>query len=153
MSSPLDAVLRWLDRPRVRTAFVLLWCLGWVVVGLLSLLPLPFGSSTRMVKLGHFAVYTAMVVGALTFTRGPMALALVAVTAASIGALLEVGQGLLPYRHMALTDVAINAAGAGAGLLLGWAVLFGLRRWRRPPASAGRRGPGPEPGLGRSRLF
>lgn len=120
--------MRHLHEPRVRAAFFGLWCLGWLVLSVALLAPLPVPIPGGSDKLAHFGAFAAMAFSAVSFCHAPGRLALLALLTVGGGALLEVAQALVPYRSFEMRDVVADALGAGAGYLLALIVLYVLIR-------------------------
>jgi len=109
----------------LRTAAVVLWCLGWALVAYVSLQPQPPLGVDLDDKLAHFLAYGLMSASAVTFCRSFPSLLGIAAFAAVVGVLMEYLQALVPGRLFEVADMVANAAGAG----LGWvaaALLLGL---------------------------
>jgi VanZ family protein len=97
-----------------------------LVILLLALAPLsgdmPFRWSD---KVAHFVVFAGLTVWFLGIFL-PAVAPRVALALAAYGVLIEVAQGLTPYRAVELLDVVSDVAGIAAGWLLATA---GLHRW------------------------
>ena len=116
--------------PRIGLA---LWCVAWVVICALLLMPLPVAAPEGSDLVAHFALFGAMALGALSFCHGPARLVGLALLTAAAGFALELAQGVLPYRTFALSDAAADLLGAGAGCVL---ALVLVRLVIRPAAPA-----------------
>lgn len=118
--------MRHLDDPRVRALLLALWCLGWVAVAVLSLVPISIPGPRGSDKALHFATYALMTAAAVTFCRSPWRLLLIALAATLIGGVIEIAQGLVPYRSMSMADAVANALGALLGYALALAAALRL---------------------------
>lgn len=121
---------------RVQRAFFLLWCVGWLVVGVASLRPtteLPYHLSDKLIHVTGYAVMSAAVASFCHAPRGILGWSGLAVL---MGAMLELGQFFVPDRQAELLDLLANTSGAalGAMLALGW-LLIVVRPLRRAAAS------------------
>lgn len=120
-------------------AAVLVWVAGIVATGVA-----PLGSVVEAVgppdpvtTAGHFVAYAilgfVLVVALGGWQVSARTLALAFALAVSLGAVVELVQGPIPYRDASLLDLAVDAAGAVAGL----AVVSALARARRPLSRPG----------------
>ncbi len=123
-------MLQRLPEARARRVFFLLWCLGWVGVAVLSLLPLAVHGYHGSDKVLHALGYAGMAAGAVTFCRDPGRLALLALLGAALGGLVEIAQAYVG-RDAEWLDALANFAGATAGYLVALTALFVLRLLRR----------------------
>ena len=114
--------------PRLRVIWFVLWCLGWVGVAALSLMPPAGIPDIGGDKLAHMLAYAWMAAAAVTFCRCPARLALLAVVTMLVGGAMELAQGLVPNRHLDGADAVANGVGATLGYLIALAALFVLRR-------------------------
>lgn len=121
--------MRHLHEPRVRAAFLGLWCLGWIVLSAALLAPMPLPTPGGSDKLAHFGAFAAMAFAAVSFCHSPWRLALLAVLTTAGGVLLEFAQGFVPYRSFDLSDAIADGLGASAGYVLALIVLYA---WIRP---------------------
>lgn len=121
--------MRHLHEPRVRAAFLGLWCLGWIVLSAALLAPMPLPTPGGSDKLAHFGAFAGMAFAAVSFCHSPWRLALLAVLTTAGGVLLEFAQGFVPYRSFDLSDAIADGLGAGAGYVLALIVLYA---WIRP---------------------
>ena len=82
----------------------------------------------RSDKLMHLVAYLVLAVwfgGVYRPARYPLLAAGLLV----LGAVMEVAQGMLPYRSMELADALANAAGVLAGIVLCWTMLGSWCQW------------------------
>lgn len=121
-----------LFHPTVKLTCLALWCLAWLGVAALLLAPLP-SSGVQSDLLAHAVLFGAMALGAVSFCHHPGQLTLLTVITIAVGTVLELAQGLVPYRTFDLHDALANALGAGAGYLAALAILYSVVR---PAASA-----------------
>ena len=123
---------------RARSALFVLWCLGWVGVATLSLLPIatpiPMADGDKLL---HALTYGGMTAAAVAFCRSPGRLALIALFAVALGGLVEIAQGLVAWRHASVLDAVANAVGAALGYLIGLLALAVLRRLPKDAPSPG----------------
>jgi len=124
--------MRWLVRNQVKQFLFWLWCLGWLLLVIMSLLPeqeLPFGLSDKAIHFASYAAMTAAIAGFCHETRGVMSLGALAIL---LGGMVELGQHFVPGRTMSLGDFVADAAGASCGTILAllWlaAIVRPLRR-------------------------
>lgn len=113
--------------------FFLLWCLGWVGVATLSLLPLAVPGYHGSDKVLHALGYAGMAAGAVTFCRDPVRLALLALLATAVGGAVEIAQGYVG-RDASVLDAVANGVGAAIGYAVALVTLLLLRTvLRRSP--------------------
>jgi VanZ family protein len=93
-----------------------LWCLAWLVVAVLLLMPLrdPPGFSHADL-IAHFLLFGTMAFSAVGFSRRGMELTLLAMATVAGGIALEFAQGLVPSRTFDILDMGANALGAMVG--------------------------------------
>ena len=112
--------------------FFLLWCLGWVGVAVLSLLPLAVPGYHGSDKVLHALGYAGMAAGAVTFCRDPVRLALLALFATAVGGAVEIAQGYVG-RDASVLDAVANGVGAAIGYAVALVTLLLLRVVLRRP--------------------
>ncbi len=128
-----------MSTPRRWRIIALVWTAAIVVSGVL-----PIGSVVEAIgppdpvtTTGHFIAYAVLgfvlviALGGWRVTARTLGLAFV--LAVSLGAVIELVQGPIPYRDASLLDLAVDAAGAAAGL----AVVSAVARVRRPRSHHG----------------
>lgn len=130
--------MRYLHEPRIRATFFGLWCVGWVVLSISLLAPLPFPLPGGSDKLAHFGAFAALAFGAVSFCHHPGRLALLALATCAGGVLLEIGQAFVPHRSFSVGDAIADALGAGAGYVLALIVLYTVIRPTDPALRAAR---------------
>jgi hypothetical protein len=117
--------------------FLKIWVgLGWMLLGLVCLGSLLPASTVRMLdndKLSHFGSYFVLMVwfaGLYGKPRNYIAIAAILVT---LGAGLDLLQGLTATRHFEALDVLANSAGVLVGLIAALVLLGGwcrtVERW------------------------
>jgi VanZ family protein len=120
-------------------AVALVWAAAIVVSGVL-----PIGAVVKAVGppdpvtiTGHFVAYAVLgfvlVIALCGWRVSARALALAFVLAVSLGAVIELIQGPIPYRDASLLDLAVDVAGVAVGL----AVVSAVARARRPRSRHG----------------
>jgi VanZ family protein len=112
--------------------FLWLWCAGWLVVSGLLLLPVRVPAAIGSDLVAHFALFAAMAFATVTFCHDPLRLTGLAVLTLAGGTMLEVAQGLVPYRTFDLVDAIANTIGVGVGYLAALVVLYLVIRPTRP---------------------
>jgi hypothetical protein len=122
-----ETLARLHDDARLRAGMFALWCIGWLAIVALSLIPVGIPGPSGTDKVLHLGVHAAMTMGGLAFCRTARGLVLVALACVVIGITIELAQGLVPYRHMSPADVVANTTGALLGLA---AALWALPRLR-----------------------
>jgi VanZ family protein len=126
--------------PRTRSILFGAWCLAWLVVAALLLMPLaappPFPHSDL---LAHFLLFGGLAFGAVGFSHRGAELTLLALATAAGGIGLEFAQGFVPYRTFDILDMGANALGAMVGYGAALTVLQLLIR----PAAEARQAKGP----------
>jgi VanZ family protein len=128
-----------LRRPKTRRICGVLWCLAWLGVATLLLLPAPASPPGRSDLIAHFLLFGGLAFAAVSFTRRAAQLAALALVTIAGGTALEFAQRLVAYRTFDPTDMAANALGTISGFAV--ALTF-LLWWVRPVGtSAGPRGP------------
>lgn len=117
--------MRLLLDPRARRALFGSWCLGWALVLVESLRPMPEIPLGLSDKLAHFAGYAAMAAGIAGFAHRPREIARWALLAVAMGGLIEVAQGFTPTRSPDPLDFLANTAGVavGAAVAISWGAL------------------------------
>jgi VanZ family protein len=120
--------MAYLHEPRVRAAFFVLWCFGWVVISVTLLAPLPVPMPGGSDKLAHFGAFAGIAFAAVSFCHSPRRLALLALLTSAGGVLLEYAQAFVPYRSFDVQDAVADVLGAGAGYVLALFVLQFLIR-------------------------
>lgn len=98
-----------------------------LAVAVLSLIPLPEVGVGD--KLSHVATYFVLAGYFAVLARRRRSLLRVAVGIMLYGALIEIAQGLVDYRHGEWGDLLANAAGTVAGMLLHFTPLGGIVAW------------------------
>lgn len=107
----------------------IVWAVYVLVLCVTSLMPQELAQAPGSDKLHHFLAYALLV---LLWPSGPSLIRIVAL-AAGLGALLELGQGILPTgRCMEGADAVANTVGA----CLGAVIIFA---WQRLQSSAAAR--------------
>lgn len=120
-------------------AVALVWAVAIVVLGVV-----PIGSVVEVVgppdpvtTAGHFVAYAVfgfvLVIALGGWQVTSRALAIAFAVAVSLGGVIELIQGPIPYRDTSLLDLAVDAAGAALGL----AVVSAVARARRPRSHHG----------------
>lgn len=119
---------------RLRRMLLATWCVGWVLVALMSLRPIDIGSGAD--KVMHFAGYALMAATAAGFCHSLRGLVACAALTSVAGLVFEGLQGLLPYRSAEPLDAFANATGAAVGCMVAcvWVVLI-VRRVHRARGS------------------
>jgi VanZ family protein len=108
--------MRLLLDPRVRRALFGLWCVAWLVVAALLLLPLRSPMSVSFSDLiAHFALFAGLAFGIVGFSRRGTEMSLLAVATVAGGIALEFAQGLVATRTFDILDMAANTLGAMVG--------------------------------------
>lgn len=125
--------MRHLSASRFRRWCLVLWCLGWVLVSVALLMPVPTAVPQGSDLVVHGLMFAGMALAAASFCRHALWLALPALFTLGAGIGLEWAQGLVPYRTFDQLDAVANAAGAALGYLV--AVLL-LLLWSRGPSAA-----------------
>jgi VanZ family protein len=115
--------------PRMRSILFGLWCVAWLVVAVLLLMPLrdPPGFSHADL-IAHFLLFGALAFGAVGFSRRGAELTLLAVATVAGGVALEFAQGLVPSRTFDILDMGANTLGAMVGYAGALSVLLLLIR-------------------------
>jgi VanZ family protein len=114
---------------RLRNAMLALWCVGWAVIVVVSLIPLEVPGPSGSDKVLHLLVHAVMSAGGLAFCATRGGLVRVALVCILIGVGIELAQGLVPHRNMSLADAVANTAGAVLGLAVALWALPALRRF------------------------
>lgn len=129
--------MRFLVDERTHRAVFMLWCLGWLTIGIASLRPLeamPLGLSDKLVHVAGYGIMSAAVAGFCHETRAVVAWCGLVVV---LGAALEAAQIMVPHRDANWHDLVANVVGAGAGMVLALGWLFAvIRPLRRVAAGA-----------------
>ena len=110
--------------PRIKLVCVVLWCLAWVLVAAVLLLPLPVSTPVGSDLLGHFLLFAVMAFGAVSFCHQLLGLFGLTLLTMVGGTALEFGQRLVGYRTFDPADLLANWLGAGTGYLLATVALF-----------------------------
>ena len=124
-------------RPRIGLA---LWCLGWLVICGLLLMPIQVGAPSGSDLVVHFLLFAGMAFGAVTFCRRPLTLLLLALLTTLTGGALEMAQALVPYRSFSASDFVADALGAAAGFGIALIVLQVVIRPASPRLADARSG-------------
>lgn len=125
-----ETLARLHDDARLRGGMFALWCIGWLAIVALSLIPVSIPGPSGTDKLLHLGVHTGMAAGGLAFCRTARGLVAVALACVAIGISIELAQDLVPHRHMSMADVVANSVGAGLGLAAALWALARLRGWQ-----------------------
>jgi VanZ family protein len=126
--------------PRMRSILFGLWCLAWLAVAVVLLMPLrdpPSFSHSDLIA--HFLLFGCLAFGAVGFSHRSVELTLLAVATIAGGVGLEFAQGLVPSRTFDILDMGANAFGAMVGYGGALTVLQLVIR----PADEARRAKGP----------
>ena len=113
---------------RPHPIWFVLWCLGWIGVAALSLMPEAVIPDVGGDKVAHMLAYGTMAAAAVTFCRCPARLALLALVTLFLGGTMEIAQTYVPGRQLDGADVVANGVGAVLGYLVALMVLLVLRR-------------------------
>jgi VanZ family protein len=122
----------------LRLRFLKVWVgLGWTLLGLVCLGSLLPASALRMLdnndKLAHFGSYFVLMVWFAGLYGKPRHYLAIAAILISLGAGLDLLQGLTATRHFEGLDVLANSAGVCVGLIAALVVLGGwcrtVERW------------------------
>ena len=120
--------LHHLHRPQVRWACFTLWCLGWIAVAILLLMPLDATAPPGSDLIVHAVLFGLMAAATVTFCHRPFALGLLALLTVAGGLGLEFAQDFVPYRSADVLDGMANAIGGAFGYAIALIVLhFGIR--------------------------
>jgi VanZ family protein len=100
-----------------------------LLVTALSLVPTPVASSGMYSdKIAHLLAYGVMGVLAFLSAKSKMGRIYLFALIFSLGLVLEIFQNYIPGRDMSLLDILANTAGSALGYLLGWLILFSLKK-------------------------
>jgi len=117
-----------LDRPLVRRCFLGLWCLAWLGVCALLLLPVRVPMFARVDLLAHAALFGGMAFLTVTFCRRPLHLVLLTLLTVAAGGVLEGAQSFVSYRSFDPLDALANSVGAAFGFAAALSLLVFLIR-------------------------
>ncbi len=106
-----------------RTWVAVGWAVGWVVITVLMLMPVPDVPQVSS-RLAHFVVFLVMTGAALAFCLTHRALLVVTLLAGLFALGLEYAQSLVPWRHFDLMDLGANVAGVLSGYVLAATLLL-----------------------------
>ena len=109
-----------------------LWGAAWLGVAAALLLPAAVATPDRTDLVAHFLLFGAMAFGAVGFSRRPGQLAWLALATVALGAALEFGQKLVPYRTFDMIDAVANGVGALACYASALLVLYYVIRPAAP---------------------
>jgi hypothetical protein len=124
--------MHYLHLPWVRKVCLGAWCVGWLAITGLLLMPITVSAPSGADLAVHVALFGAMAFGAVSFCHRPLGLALLAGLTAILGGVLEVAQTLVPSRSFDLKDALADASGAAMGLVAALIVLYALIRPSQP---------------------
>jgi len=104
--------------------------IGYILLVIaLSLIPTPVASSGMYSdKIAHLLAYGVMGVLAFLSVRTKKRRIYLFIVIFSLGLILEILQNYIPGRDMSLLDILANTGGSGLGYLLGWLILFSLKK-------------------------
>lgn len=110
--------------PLTASSWFALWCGGWALIIVLSLVPgthlAPFLQFPHAETALHFAGYAAIAASAALFCRSTAGLAGIAILCIVVASTLELLQLMVPDRGPSLSDGAANASGAASGYVVAW---------------------------------
>jgi VanZ family protein len=101
-----------------------LWGVAWLAVAALMLMRVTAPAQPgRLDLVAHFAVFGAMTLATISFSRDTARLTLLALVTVAGATALEFAQALVPYRTFELLDLAANTVGATTGYALALVVV------------------------------
>lgn len=101
--------------PRRARLALWVWCLSWLGVAFVLLMPLRSGLSGRADLLVHFVVFGGMAFGAVGFSRNSVQFVICSMVTILMSLLFELAQGYVPHRSADMLDGLANTLGAATG--------------------------------------
>jgi VanZ family protein len=104
--------------------------IGYILLVIaLSLIPTPVASGGMYTdKIAHLLAYGVMGVLAFLSAKSKKGRIYLFTIIVCLGLFLEIFQNYIPGRDMSLLDILANTAGSALGYLLGWLILFSLKK-------------------------